>query len=376
MSKIDQHTLPYLAPAHLNHIRANIDWQAMFDGLSLKKSVKKSKPNDWWAFSPFHKEKTPSFHMGAGGIWHDFSIGEGGGAIELVQKLRHCNCYEAGRFILDQGWVTSPLLNTPAKHCKDIQNRVSESMAKENASTVLTNPSIRQDLIPMTSYHPYLEARGVSETTCQELGIGFLAQGRSPLRGRVVFQIRDARVKGKGKNKQCQPVILSHLGRSIEASQPPKYLFYEGFHKSAELYGQDIIWLDDEASQQIKNTGKIILTEGTLDLAKAYEAGLRNVVASFGAGLSEEQAIKLEAMTAHHNIDTIQIIYDRDEAGIAGANKAAELLKEYNLQVNIFDWEKPVTQSQDNTVRIPPTISDLADFNTEQIIWLRKKALL
>ena len=84
-----------LGPENLDEIRASIAWQSMFTGLGLKKAEQKSKPNDWWAFSPFHEEKTPSFHMAAGGIWYDFSIREGGGPIELVQRLEGGNCYEA-----------------------------------------------------------------------------------------------------------------------------------------------------------------------------------------------------------------------------------------------------------------------------------------
>ena len=67
--------------------------------------IVESKPGDWWAFSPFHDEKTPSFHMAAGGVWYDFSIGEGGGPIELVQRLEGGNCYEAGRLILERDWA-------------------------------------------------------------------------------------------------------------------------------------------------------------------------------------------------------------------------------------------------------------------------------
>lgn len=88
-----------LCAENLDEIRASVDWQALFAGLGLRKAEQKSKPSDWWAFSPFHDEKTPSFHMAAGGVWYDFSIGEGGGPIELVQRLEGGNCYEAGRSI-------------------------------------------------------------------------------------------------------------------------------------------------------------------------------------------------------------------------------------------------------------------------------------
>ena len=55
-----------LTAEDLDAVRANPDWQALFAGLGLHKAERKSKPDDWWAFSPFHDETTPSFHMGQG----------------------------------------------------------------------------------------------------------------------------------------------------------------------------------------------------------------------------------------------------------------------------------------------------------------------
>ena len=369
-----------ITTAHLDEIRKSVDWQAMFASLGFEKAEKKSKPDDWWAFSPFHEEKTPSFHMGPGGVWYDFSIGEGGGAIELVQKIQNCNCYEAGKYILEHGWANAGGYHSSTSQTRHkTRNRVRKTVEKPTSQSsqpdIPENSPIRQDLTTLCTGHELLESRGISEETCEALGIGFLAQGRSPLKGRIIFQVADAR-KTKKPGDQLTRVILSHIGRAVKDYQEPKYLFYEGFHKSSELHGQEILMLHEDAADQIVSSGHILLSEGPFDVAKAYEAGLRNVVAGFGASLSEAQAWKLKAIADHHGVTGITIIFDRDKTGITGAEKAAGLLKEVGLNPIIFDWNAPVARTTQGIKHIPETINDLADFTIEQIAWLRSQQML
>ncbi|WP_323772148.1 toprim domain-containing protein [Antarctobacter sp.] len=366
-----------LGPENLDEIRASIDWQALFAGLGLRKAEQKSKPHDWWAFSPFHDEKTPSFHMAAGGVWYDFSIGEGGGPIELVQRLEGGNCYEAGRLILERGWAHASVdLSKPVTAQRDtVRQGVKRTMTRASQKEKLVNEPIRQDLLKMCEYHPWLAERGISEATCDLLGIGYLPQGRSPLKGRVVFQVADARSTTKKPNEPKR-VILSHFGRATTDDVDPKYLFYPGFHKSAELYAQEMIELHEDAAQQIQETGAIVLTEGPFDVAKAVEAGLRNVVGCFGASLSEQQANKLKHMAETYGAKRVRVVFDRDDAGQKGAIKAADALRQVGLEPVIFDWNAPIGRSSRGDVHIPAGTDDLADFSTEQLVWLRAKNLI
>lgn len=356
----------------LDQIRASVDWQALFAGLGLRKSEQKSKPNDWWAFSPFHGEKTSSFHMAPGGVWYDFSIGEGGGPIELVQRLHGGNCFEAGRYICERGWAQLDTIQPSAPMHR--QTLVKQGVAETVAAIDRQNDPIRQDLIKMCAYHPWLEHRGISEAVCDLLGIGYLPQGRSPLKGRLVFQIADARFD---EDKQAfKRVIISHIGRAIDDDTDPKYLFYKGFHKSSELYGQELIWLDHDVAAQARTTGHLILTEGPMDVAKAFEAGIRNVVGSLGANLSETQCQKLRAMADHLGIHRVLVLFDRDKAGQSGAGKAADALKKAGLDPVLFDWSRPIAKQNNQTIQIPPEVQDLGDFSKKQLIWLRARSLI
>jgi hypothetical protein len=207
------------------------------------------------------------------------------------------------------------------------------------------------------------------------MGIGYLAQGRSPLKGRIVFQVADARAVNTEVGTPSR-VILSHLGRAVSDDTDPKYLFYQGFHKSAELYGQELLWLHEDAAEQAQSHGGILLTEGPFDVAKAAEAGFRNVVGAFGAALSTTQAAKLADLAQHLGTDTIRIAFDRDEAGQSGALKAAALIEKAGLKAQIFDWDASVARSNNGDVFIPPEVQDLAEFSTEQLQWLRKRGWL
>jgi len=378
-----------LTPEDLDAIRDGVDWRVLFEGLGLQKANKRSKPDDWWAFSPFHEESEPSFHMRPGGVWYDFSRGIGGGPIELIQALEMCNCYEAGRMLVERRWTSAAFIcdgddgpshssQGASQTTSQVQQSTNDLLCDSDDDTSCVtelNTPIRQTLLPLCVYHDAIADRGVTEETCALLGIGYLAQGRSPLRGRVVFQVRDARVTTRSDGERV-PVILSHLGRSVEASQKPKYLFYEGFLKSAELFGQDLLLLDEDAAADIRRHSSILLTEGPFDAAKAVEAGLRNVVASFGASLSATQAQKLAVLARHHSVKEITIAYDRDEPGREGAVKAAERLTAFGLQPNIFDWTAEVGRTTDGPAHIPEHISDLADCTTEQLAWLRQHGLL
>ncbi|MEJ6707504.1 MAG: toprim domain-containing protein [Amylibacter sp.] len=357
---------------HLNEIRATLNWETFFAGLGLIKDDAKSKADDWWALSPFKQEKTPSFHMKPLGIWYDFASGEGGGPIELVQKIEGVDCYEAARIILRNGWAYLSDGNFGDQNAgQGVAVKKLVQPYEQPKAKPLENAPITTDLRNILKYHPLLEERGISKATCKALGIGYLPKGKSQLSDRIVFQVADVHEGSAGKSR----VVISHLGCAIGDSDR-KYLFYAGFHKSVELYGQEIIALNPKAQEQIKATGRIVITEGTFDVAKAYEAGLRNVVGTFGSTLSEAQAKKLVKLAREYGATEICIAYDRDAAGVTGAEKAAALIHTLGLDVCIFDWKASIAERCKGSVFIPERIKDIGDLSVLQIRWLRRQGMI
>jgi DNA primase len=345
----------------LLEIRNTTNRRALFHGLGIRKCEKRSKDNDWWGWSPFQDEKTPSFHMSEPGRWYDFSIREGGGVIELVQRLNNVDCYEAGRIILENGWGQENSVTKP------------EKTQKPPEFSPINSP-IRQNLIPLLSEqgtHPEFQNRGISENACNDLGCGLLAKGRSPLKDRIVFQVRGIEETGG----ELKPVILSHIGRATSKPQAEKYgkwLFYAGFHKALELYNIDKLLLDDEAKKQTEQTGHVLVVEGAFDVAKCWEAGIKNVVAAFGSDISDEQIAKLKLIQDHTNANRFLLWFDRDKAGRDGQNKALIRISESGLKAQGFNWQQQFHDPKTGkAVSIAENITDPCDMNIRQLQWLR-----
>ncbi len=168
-------------------------------------------------------------------------------------------------------------------------------------------------------------------------------------------------------------VILSHMGRATteEQERDGKWRFYRGFNPSLELYNLDNLVLDPEAARQARETGTLLVVEGAFDVAKCVEAGLRNVVATFGARLHEPQARKLAEALSRLSASRVIVFYDRDKAGRAASADARELMHAHGVGAELFDWEREFQGGGGRRIRIPSEILDPCDFNVRQLIWLR-----
>ena len=370
----------------LRAIRANVEWRRLFEAMGIRKDDRKSRPDDWWGFSPFNPdEHTASFHMNDNG-WYCHSSAQGGGPVELVQRLEGCSCYDAGRWLVEHG-VSQLQCDTRDRARRTAtgklpnQQRVREADRGERQKR---NQPVRQDLRPLlTTDHAAFRDRGILPEVLEELGAGYYEgcpRSRSPLRGRLVFQIRGLSVDA---DDNAQPVILSHIGRATTEEQEHatgKWLFYAGFHASLELYNQDKVALDPEARRQAAEGGRLILVEGCLDVAKLWSAGIRNTVASFGAHLSEEQAARLRLLSDRLGTDGVLVFFDRDQDGSEpnrqGAQRAVDLLQGTGLDAAEFDWGIQFRDRRRGAVGIPETITDPCEFTAEQLRWLRGKAIL
>ena len=118
--------------------------------------------------------------------------------------------------------------------------------------------------------HQFLKKKGFSDedltlsgaTMPKRSGDGFLDK----FRGRVVFPLID--VSGK---------IVGFTGRDL-VGRDPKYLNTQDtlvYNKSSFLYGLD------KAKVDIKKKG-VVFVEGQMDVIKAHQNGIKNVVASSG----------------------------------------------------------------------------------------------
>jgi DNA primase len=142
-----------------------------------------------------------------------------------------------------------------------------------------------------------------------------------------------------------------------------KYWGYP-FHRGLEIYNQDKLLLDPRARYQVEHFG-LVLVEGFFDVAALVGSGLLNVGALMGSQMTLKQVTRLKFIGCRVRIPKITILLDRDEAGIAGSDKALSLLRNNGFSVDVFDWN----QASEAT-------KDPGDMSATHLRWLRKGRII
>src|SRR5699024_1286551 len=107
----------------------------------------------------------------------------------------------------------------------------------------------------------------------------------------------------------------------------PKYLNSpenDLFQKSRLLYNFDL------AKKYIRKADEAVLFEGYMDAIAAYQAGVKNGVATMGTSLTDHQARLLRRY-----VQTVTICYDTDQAGLEATHKAGLLLEKAGCHVKV-----------------------------------------
>src|SRR5699024_10861957 len=112
--------------------------------------------------------------------------------------------------------------------------------------------------------------------------------------GRVIFPIRNhlGKIVGFG-GRIISDERHIYLNRSENST----------FHERNSLYNFDL------ACKHLRKQNEVILFEGYRDVIASYQAGVKNVVATFGTALTETQASLLRRY-----VDTVVICYEMDQA--------------------------------------------------------------
>jgi len=288
--------------------------------------------------SPFQSEKTPSFIVTPSKeVWHDFSSGQGGDAIKLVQLVetltfpeaveKLCDMYNIAVEYDDSGHVEH-LSSVPLEIYKDwcieklLQNKVALKYLKDRG---VTDASISEFEI---GYSPSSRevvdfVRNSVMTENDAIAVGIIDIGDNGLYGRfierIMFPIRDHTGK-----------LCGYSGRTI-GTHPAKYVNTKDtplFHKSSLMYGFD------KARDVIAKKNFFVLTEGQMDVVMQHQVGLKYTFASMGTALTPLH-VKILGRYAKKGI----IAYDGDSAGVKAAFKAAELFirSMIDVKVVIFD---------------------------------------
>ena len=363
-------------------------WKRLWHWLRLPDPslAKSTRSDDWWAISPLRpSEETPSFHMNAKG-WSCFSTGQNGSFLNLAAEMLGKNIYHAAHDVREALLVGPGNIEAPAidRTQQVVQKRTSDAVSGP------ANSPIRADLTKskfFSARDARFDHRDIPLSIFEELGAGYLDRpirndGRPDhLNQRHVFQIRGV----EQQDGDYRPVILSHMGRASLEGQTPKWWIFPGFQARFELYNIDLALLDESARRQAEETGHVVIVEGAFDVARLYAAGIRNVVATYGKQLYEEQIPRFRLLSERLGVDRFLIFYDRGQDGCSetpqgrredGALKAVDRLNAGGLEAEIFRWDRTFSNGVRQDVPIPPDFTDPCEFSVEALSWFRSEGIL
>jgi DNA primase len=321
------------------HLHADIV-QVIGDVVSLRKTGA-----TWKGLCPFHNEKTPSFHVNREkGFFHCFGCGVGGDVIKFVELHDKVGFAEAVRMLAPRFGLAIP---EPTEETGGSNSAEREALLKVH--------EVAQRWFQEQLQRPagararqQLAARGVSDATVQQLGLGYAPQSREALkshltsagfdqglllRSGLVLQRDSGEVIDRFRGRLMVPIyrdsgsVVAFGGRAMEADQQPKYLNSPEtpiYSKSRTLYGLHL------AKPGIRKLNYAILVEGYFDVAQLVQAGITPVVASCGTALTTAQAQLLRRFTSK-----VVLSFDPDAAGVGAAVRSCELLVGEGFDVNV-----------------------------------------
>lgn len=201
---------------------------------------------------------------------------------------------------------------TILKYARGLAKISTASGARKSRSASRTAKAVPSSELQYQSYLPpvaleYLNERGISKESIATWKLGWLPEEK-----RIAIPAADANGR-----------VRFLIKRGVFSRQQPKYLYTEGFPKTALLFG---VCLTDP--RMIRSDG-LILVEGSFDRISLHQHGLRNSGAILGTGISDDQC----RIIARLRPARIYLWFDKDSAGIVNIEIAEKKLFKYPLYV-------------------------------------------
>jgi DNA primase len=299
--------------------------------------------NSWKGLCPFHKEKTPSFNVRQDPpVFHCFGCGEGGDVFRFVMMFERASFPEAVRSVAARFGIPVPEETRTPDPLRGEREEILAALeaAAAHYSQILWGPG-------GTAAREYLQGRGFDRPTLEKVRAGAardawgdltdVLQRRFSLALLVKAGLTMERQSGKGgydrfRNRAVfsivgdQSKVVGFGARSLDGSEPKYLNSPEGpvYQKSRTLYG--LHW----AKEAIRQNKRAILMEGYLDVARALQCGVEEVVATCGTALTQGHAKLLRRFT-----ETLYVNFDQDDAGQRAAQKSIDVLLDEGLQIHV-----------------------------------------
>ena len=291
---------------------------------------------------PFHREKTPSFHVDRDkGLFYCFGCGTGGDVFKFLTLTERFTFPEAVEHVATRVGIELPK-----------RKRTSREADKDDLLEVMDDASeaFHQALgFPDNPAGQYLYKRKVPADIVKKYGFGYAPDSWDYILRRLGQKYGEKKLEKAGlitprkeksgfydrfRNRLIIPIhsetgaLVGFGGRSLDGSDP-KYLNSpesEIFNKSRLLYNLH------RSKDAMRKIDRAILVEGYFDAIAIDHVGVPGVVASMGTSLTSGQASLLRRFTRR-----VVICYDGDDAGRNATLRAAPVLLSAGLNVEVLD---------------------------------------
>jgi|JI6StandDraft_1071083.scaffolds.fasta_scaffold00158_35 DNA primase len=316
-----------LTPQWLDELRARITLSGV-----ISRTTRLTKAgHEWKACCPFHNEKSPSFTVNdAKGFYHCFGCGAHGDVIRWMTDQRGLSFMDAVKELASEAGLEMPAPDPVAAKRVEQQSGLYEVMAAAQAWFVERLASDEG-----AKARAYLATRGFDGHTVERFGFGYAPEGRQALKAalsqfpeemlieaglRIAVEDKDPYDRFRGRLmlpiEDARGRVIAFGGRILDAQKTdaPKYLNSPDtplFDKGRTLYNLH------RAGPASRQTGRMVVVEGYMDVIALAAAGFTDAVAPLGTALTERQIELLWRM-----VETPVLCFDGDAAGQRAAMRA------------------------------------------------------
>ncbi len=291
---------------------------------------------------PFHKEKTPSFHVTPDRqLYYCFGCGTGGNIVEFVKNIEHLDFVEAIRFLAERAGIRIDSLSFSSEDKKQYELKQKYLQINKDAARFFRDKLFTSDA---KKAQEYVKKRKLTLETVKIYGIGYAPDDWDALtkhllqsgyardelvQAGVAAFTKTGKVIDRFRDRLMFPIIdvrgnVIGFGGRILGDGNVKYLNSPEtpvFNKGQNLFSMQIA----------KRSQELILVEGYMDVISLFQNGVQNAVASLGTALTSEQA-RLIAKYA----EKVTVCYDTDAAGIKAAMRAIEVFRGIDIKLRIL----------------------------------------
>ena len=315
-----------LSPQWLDELRARVTLSSVI----MRTTKLQRAGREWKACCPFHNEKSPSFTVNdEKGFYHCFGCGAHGDVIRWMTDQRGLQFMDAVKELAQQAGMEVPRPDPVA--AKQAEKRASLVDVTEAAQKWFEDNLVAP---AGAAARDYLKGRGFSPSMMREFGFGYAPDSKVAIKpalsqfdgamlveAGLLIAVDDKAPYDRFRDRLMLPIqdargrVIAFGGRILASRDGvAKYLNSPDtplFAKGRTLYNLH------RAGPASRQTGRVVVVEGYMDVIALANAGIADAVAPLGTALTETQLAMLWRL-----VDAPVLCFDGDAAGQRAAMRA------------------------------------------------------